>query len=102
MRNRKIVCGFLFLMDVIAGILMLVWKFGMETLGWLSIIMGLLGSLEICFSYQIAKGELNATRRITDRYPVEKTSPSRLLVMIHRISGWVLCFLPLFFLMLPI
>ena len=101
MQNRKLVCILLLVIDVIAGVLILLWKHGMDALGILSIVAGFLGSAQIYFSYVLAKNGLKTRAKIEYKDRVEEDcAPSRFLVLSNRISGWIICSLPIFFLWL--
>lgn len=102
MQNRKLVCILLLVIDVIAGVLILCWKHNMDTLGIVGIVAGVLGSAQIYFSYAIAKSAAKTRAKIEQNGGVEEILPSRFLVLSNRISGWILCSLPIFFLMLGI
>ena len=102
MQNRKVVCILLLVIDVIAGVLILCWKHNMDALGIIGILAGILGSAQIYFSYSIAKNALKMRTKLEQKDAAKVALPSRFLVLSNRISGWILCSLPIFFLMLGI
>ena len=103
MQNRKAVCMLLLVIDVIAGVLILCWKHNMDALGIIGILAGILGSAQIYFSYAIAQKSVKIRAKMEQKhYLAENCTPSKFLVLSNRISGWILCSLSIFFLMLGI
>lgn len=103
MNNRKTHAIVLLILDIVAGIMQIVWKRGFTLIGWISIAVGILGALIIYSSYKLAVGrnKRNDWWNKRDSYMSDAT-PSKYLVYTTRIGGYVLCFLPILFLMIPI
>lgn len=99
MRNRILVCAVLCALDIAASILLLVWQQNVDVLAWIGMALGVVGALQVCFSYEIAEGGLKCRARFSYRHDARTDfSPSAHLVTLVRVQGWVCCSLPVVFL----